>query len=204
LDYVREDLPKLFKSMDEGVHRLLDISSSLRTFARSDMTKVKFQVHEGIESTLMLLKHRLKADEHHPEVQILRQYADLPPISCYPGPLNQVFMNLVANALDAFEDYNRDRTYLELLAKPNVITITTAIAPSGDQATIRVQDNGPGMPADVKARIFEESFTTKPVGKGTGLGLAISHQIVVNKHCGQLTCVSFPGQGTEFAITLPI
>ena len=205
IDYVREDMPKLVRSMKEGVNRLRDISSSLRTFARSDSTsKVEFQVHEGIESTLMLLRHRLKPDERHPEVQVLKNYSELPLIYCYPGPLNQVFMNLIANALDAFDDLNHDRSYEEISKQPNLLSITTVIDPSQDTVTIRIQDNGSGIPPEIQSRIFEESFTTKPVGKGTGLGLAICYQIVVEKHGGQLTCCSTPSVSTEFAVTLPI
>ena len=205
LEYVQEDMPKLVRSMKEGVNRLRDISSSLRTFARSDSaSKVEFQMHEGIESTLMLLRHRLKPDEHHPEVQILKNYGDLPQIHCYPGPLNQVFMNLIANALDAFDDMNQGRSYEEISANPNVLSIATTVSSSKDSVTIRIKDNGLGIPPEVQARIFEESFTTKPVGKGTGLGLAICYQIVVEKHGGQLTCSSTPAVSTEFVVTLPI
>jgi signal transduction histidine kinase len=205
LEYVREDMPKLVRSMKEGVNRLRDISSSLRTFARSDSTsKVEFQMHEGIESTLMLLRHRLKPDENHPEIQILKNYGDLPRIRCYPGPLNQVFMNLIANALDAFDDMNHDRSYEEIAANPNILSITTAVNASKDFVTIRIKDNGLGMSSEVQSRIFEENFTTKPVGKGTGLGLAICYQIVVEKHGGQLTCSSIPTVSTEFMITLPV
>lgn len=205
IDYVREDMPKLVRSMKEGVNRLRDISSSLRTFARSDSTsKVEFQVHEGIESTLMLLRHRLKPDENHPEVQVLKNYAELPLIYCYPGPLNQVFMNLIANALDAFDDLNHDRSYEEISQQPNILSIATSMDAAQDTITIRIQDNGLGIPLEIQSRIFEESFTTKPVGKGTGLGLAICYQIVVEKHGGQLTCQSTPSVSTEFAVTLPI
>ncbi len=205
LDYMREDLPKLMSSMQEGMSRLRDISASLRTFARSDIaSKVEFQIHEGFESTIMLLKHRLKADEVHPEIQIIRQYGEIPSISCYPGPLNQVFMNLIANALDAFDECNQGLTYAAIAENPNTITITTAPNATKDSVIIRLHDNGPGIPPEVQSKIFEENFTTKPVGKGTGLGLAISKQIIEEKHCGKLDCISTIGQGTEFVITLPI
>jgi signal transduction histidine kinase len=152
----------------------------------------------------MLLKHRLKADENHPEIQIDRQYGDLPPIQCYPGQLNQVFMNLIANAIDVFEEQNLSRSYEEVSAAPNVIWISTAIDETAETVTIRIKDNGSGIPAEIQAQIFEPSFTTKPVGKGTGLGLAISRQIVLEKHGGELDCYSMMGQGTEFTIVLPI
>ncbi len=205
LDYIRADLPKAIQSMQDGVARLQGISAALRTFARSDSDeKVRFEIHDGIESTLMLLQHRLKASEQVPEVQVVRQYSTLPPVRCYPGPLNQVFMNLVANALDAFEDMNQGRSYAEIKANPNILTIATAVDSDQNQVTIRVQDNALGMSSEVQARIFKESFTTKPVGKGTGLGLAISRQIVVDKHGGDLSCRSSIGKGTTFLITLPL
>lgn len=205
LPYLAEDLPKLIASIHEGVNRLREISLSLRSFARSDMSsKVACQIHEGIESTLMLLKHRLKASEKHPEIQINRQYGDLPLIQCFPGQLNQVFMNLIANAIDVFEEQNLSRSYEEIVTSPNVIWISTAIDSSTETATIRIKDNGSGISPEVRSKIFEPSFTTKPVGKGTGLGLAISRQIIVEKHGGQLDCFSVVGQGTEFTISLPI
>jgi signal transduction histidine kinase len=204
LEYMRDDLPKLMSSMQEGMSRLRDISYSLRTFARADIaSKVEFQIHEGFESTIMLLKHRLKPDEHHPEIQIVKQYGQIPPISCYPGPLNQVFMNLIANALDAFEEMNEGQSYAAIAENPNTIAITTSMT-SDDIVVIRLQDNGPGIAAELQSQIFEENFTTKPVGKGTGLGLAISKQIIEEKHCGTLECHSTVGQGTEFVITLPV
>lgn len=205
LEYLTEDMPKLIRSIHEGVDRLRDISFSLRSFARSDISsKVEYQIHEGIESTLMLLKHRLKADEQHPEIQINRHYGDLSPIRCYPGQLNQVFMNLIANALDVFEEQNVARSYEEICTAPNVIWISTAIEQSTETATIRIKDNGFGISPEIQSQIFEPSFTTKPVGKGTGLGLAISRQIIVEKHGGKLDCHSVIGQGTEFTIVLPI
>ena len=205
LEYLSEDLPKLIKSIHTGVSRLRDISLSLRSFARSDVSsKVDFQIHEGLESTVMLLKHRLKADEHHPEIQINRHYGDFLPIQCYPGQLNQVFMNLIANAIDVFEEQNLSRSYEEVCAAPNMIWISTVIDEATKTVMIRIKDNGSGIPAEIQAQIFEPSFTTKPVGKGTGLGLAISRQIVVEKHGGQLNCYSVMEQGTEFTIVLPM
>ncbi|MCU0549354.1 MAG: response regulator [Leptolyngbya sp. Prado105] len=205
LEYLSEDLPKVISSIHEGVDRLRDISLSLRSFARSDISsKAEFQVHEGIESTLMLLKHRLKANEKHPEIQIIRNFAEMPPISCYPGQLNQVFMNLIANAIDAFEEQNEGRSYEEIAASPNVIWISTEVNREDQTISIRVKDNGLGILPDVQSQIFEPSFTTKPIGKGTGLGLPISRQIVMEKHGGRLECSSVRSQGTEFTIVLPI
>ncbi|BAU11113.1 response regulator receiver signal transduction histidine kinase [Leptolyngbya sp. NIES-3755] len=205
LEYLTEDMPKLIRSIHEGVDRLRDISFSLRSFARSDISsKVECQIHEGIESTIMLLKHRIKASEQHPEIQIHRNYGDLPPVRCYPGQLNQVFMNLIANALDVFEEQNAARSYEEISARPNTIWISTAIDTSTETATIRIKDNGSGISPEIQSQIFEPSFTTKPVGKGTGLGLAISRQIVMEKHGGKLDCHSVMGEGTEFTIAIPI
>ncbi|MEH2057441.1 MAG: response regulator [Nostoc sp.] len=205
LEYLTEDLPKLLASMHQGITRLKDISLSLRTFARADISSpVEFQIHEGINSTLMLLKHRLQGKGDRPKIQIVTQYDDLPPIICYPGQLNQVFMNIIANAIDAFDELHQNHSDQEIAACPNIITITTSVDLQQQTVTICIQDNGPGMPTEVQARIFEQSFTTKSVGKGTGLGLAISYQIIVDKHNGQVNCLSMPGDGTKFIITLPM
>jgi signal transduction histidine kinase len=213
LDYIHEDLPQLLSSMSQGVHRLKDISLSLRTFARSDITsQVEFQIHEGINSTLMLLKHRLKGHGNRPEIKVITEYGDLPPISCYPGQLNQVFMNIIANAVDAVDEpkcnnYPQGMQIDPALVNasiPPTIYITTSVDPQGENVTICIQDNGCGMPLEVQSRIFEQSFTTKPVGKGTGLGLAISYEIVVNKHHGDINFSSSPDTGTQFVLTLPI
>jgi signal transduction histidine kinase len=207
LDYLTTDLPKIVRSINDGTERLQDISLSLRTFARGDVSStVAYQVEEGLDSTLMLLSHRIKANEQRPAIAIVKQYQALPTIECYPGQLNQVFMNLIANAIDALEEANQQRNldYTRLVEQPNQIIISTALDPIGNYITIRIKDNGPGISAAVKAHIFEPSFTTKAVGKGTGLGLPISRQIIEEKHRGELTCISELGQGTEFVIHLPI
>ncbi|MEH2449473.1 MAG: response regulator [Nostoc sp.] len=204
-EYLAEDIPKLLGSMRQGIDRLKGISLSLRTFARSDISsKMEFQIHEGINSTLMLLKHRLQNKKDRPTIEIVSQYGKLPPISCYPGQLNQVFMNIIANAIDAFDDLNQNHSDQKIAACPNTITITTSVNYQQQAVIICIQDNGPGMLPEVQNRIFEQSFTTKPVGKGTGLGLAISYQIIVDKHNGKIDCFSIPGEGTKFIITLPI
>ena len=198
LDFLLDDLPKTVASMRQGTERIHNISMSLRTFSRSDTTtKVKSNIHEGIDSTLLILKHRLKVDPSHPEIAIIKEYGNLPLIECFPGQLNQVFMNIIANAIDAFEDSNQPQSSQE-----NQITIRTFI--DDGSAVIQISDNGMGIPEDVKPRIFEQLFTTKPVGKGTGLGLTIAHQIVVNKHDGTLEVNSHLGKGTTFKILLPI
>jgi signal transduction histidine kinase len=206
LEYLTEDLPKILGSMHQGIGRLKDISLSLRTFARSDISSmVEFQIHEGIDSTLMLLKHRFKDQGDRPQIEVVKQYGELPPINCYPGQLNQVFMNIIANAIDAFDDLHQNRSNQEIAATyPHTITIATSVEYQQKTVTICIEDNAFGMPPEVQARIFEPSFTTKPVGKGTGLGLAISYQIIIDKHNGQINCLSTFGQGTKFIITLPI
>ncbi|MGB6295153.1 MAG: response regulator [Rivularia sp. (in: cyanobacteria)] len=202
LEYLKEDLPKLMNSMRQGITRLKDISLSLRTFARTDIAyQVEYQIHEGLNSTLMLLKHRLKDIGNRPQIDIIKNYSDLPPISCYPGQLNQVFMNIIANAIDAFDDlHSADDSTANLSYS---IRITTSVDSANKTVSICIEDNALGMTPRVQARIFEQSFTTKPVGKGTGLGLAISHQIIVDKHSGKIDCFSTPGKGTKFIITLP-
>lgn len=205
LDYLEEDLPKLLASMNQGVERLREMSLSLRTFARADISrKMEFQVHEGLDSTLMLLKHRLKACGGRPEIQVIKRYGELPAISCYPGQLNQVFMNLIANAIEAFEEFDSDGACTQVPGTSYAITITTSFDPQQEAVVIGIEDNGHGMASEVQDRVFEPSFTTKPVGKGTGLGLAISYQIIVDKHQGTIDCLSTPGKGTTFTISLPL
>jgi len=211
IDFIAEDLPKVLASMQVGVERIRQISVSLRTFSRSDTSaKTLFDVHEGIESTLMLLKHRLKANGERPEIQLIKEYGNLPPIECYAGQLNQVFMNLLANSIDALEE----SITCGKLANRNTPNSTPTIwirtelqqisLKENDFVIIRIADNGTGISAAARERLFEPLFTTKKVGKGTGLGLSISHQIMVEKHKGQLRCISEPGQFTEFQIELPI
>ncbi|MEH2199255.1 hybrid sensor histidine kinase/response regulator [Nostoc sp.] len=205
LKYMLSDLPNLISSMKEGVQRIRNISTSLRTFSRADSDRKVFcNIHDGIDSTIMILKHRLKASEDRPEIQIIRDYDNLPDLECFIGQLNQVFMNLLANAIDALEESNIGRTYIEIEANPNQILIQTTLAENNNHILIRIKDNGVGMSADVQQKIFEYLFTTKPVGQGTGLGLSIARQIVVEKHEGTLEVNSALGKGSEFIIKLPI
>jgi signal transduction histidine kinase len=205
LDFVRGDLPKLIGSMELGVERIAAISQSLRTFSRADSDRpVAFNLHEGLDSTILILKHRLKPSETRPEIQIVKAYGDLPAIECYAGQMNQVFMNIIANAIDAMEKANDGKSYGAIAAQPNCLTIQTQVAPTGDAVLVSLQDNGSGMPPEVQERIFEHLYTTKEVGKGTGLGLAIAHQIVTVKHGGTIVVESQPGSGTKFVIALPI
>ena len=205
LEYLREDLPKLIGSMKEGVDRIRNISTSLRTFSRADSDRpVAFNIHDGLESTLLILKHRLKASEFRPAIEVVKDYGNLPLVKCFPGQLNQVFMNILANAIDALEESNKGLSFSEIKARPNQITVQTVMSESKNQVLIRIKDNGTGMPDSVKANIFNHLFTTKPVGQGTGLGLSIAHQIVVEKHGGTLTVNSSLGEGSEFVISIPV
>ncbi|NEQ36613.1 MAG: histidine kinase [Okeania sp. SIO3I5] len=201
LDYIVEDLPKILKSMKVGSERLREIVLSLRNFSRLDESAVKeVDIHTGIESTLMILEHRLKTRSDRPEIQVTKDYGNLPLIECHAGQLNQVFMNILANAIDALEDAIRVG---QLKERSPIISIKTAqVDPKW--ITIHITDNGPGIKTDIQTRLFDPFFTTKPVGKGTGLGLSISYQIICEKHGGYLLCCSEEGNGTEFIIKLPI
>jgi predicted ATPase/signal transduction histidine kinase len=203
LEYNLTDLPKIINSMAMACDRLKNISTSLRTFSRADRDyKVPFYLYEGIDSTILILKHRLKTNNLRPAIEIITDYGSLPQIKCFPGQLNQVFMNILANAIDAIEEANQGRSFAEIEANPNKITITTTIVDR--HAQISIMDNGKGMTEEIKAKIFDHLFTTKEVGKGTGLGLAIAKQIVEEKHNGTLSVISELGQGTEFIIALPL
>lgn len=203
LEYLIEDLPKMLNSMKIGCDRIREISTSLRTFSRSDTDiKTYADIHEGIDSTLMILSHRLKSNETRPEIQVIKKYSNIPKIYCYLGQLNQVFMNILANSIDSFEEANQNRTYSEIEENPNIITISTIN--TEQQIWILIEDNGCGMAPDIKNRIFDHLYTTKPIGKGTGLGLSISKQIIEVKHQGKLSVESELGKGSVFKITLPI
>ncbi len=203
LDYVREDLPNLIRAMKDGADRIKAISHSLRTFSRTDSDqKQKFNLHEGIDSTILILRHRLKASDQHPEITVETNYAEIPAIYCFPGQLNQVFMNLIANAIDALDESNQGRSFMDIQAHPNRITIETKLI--DEQVQIKISDNGTGISDEIKEQIFEHLFTTKIVGKGTGLGLAIVRQIVIEKHGGSIEVESHLGEGATFTITLPI
>ncbi len=204
LEFLTEDMQKMLSSMKMGTDRIRSIVLSLRNFSRIDEAEFKaVNIHEGIESTLLILQHRLKEKPEHPAIEVIRDYGDLPPIECYPGKLNQVFMNILVNAIDALDEVNSKRTYEENQQNPSQITIRTYV--SNDQwVEIAIADNGSGIPEQVKNRIFDPFFTTKAVGKGTGMGMAISYQIITEKHNGKLECFSIFGQGTEMKIQIPI
>ncbi len=198
LPYLRADLPKLLSSMEMGTDRIQEIVLSLRDFSRMDESDCKLaDLHDGLESTLLILQYRLKRSPDRPTIAIIRNYGDLPKVNCFPGQLNQVFMNLLSNAIDAIDEAVRDRG----LSTPE-ITIHTAV--HAHQVEVRIQDNGVGIPAAVAARIFDPFFTTKAVGKGTGMGLSISYQIVSDRHHGKLWCRSAKDGGTEFVMEIPL
>ncbi|MCT7981701.1 PAS domain S-box protein [Laspinema sp. A4] len=222
LEFIIDDLPKLLSSMKVGANRIREIVLSLRNFSRLDESQMKaVNLHEGIDSTLLILQNRLKAKPGREEIKIIKDYDSLPLIECYGGELNQVFMNLISNAIDALERPLKNNNL-----KPNPAFLPSATQPESDatiattysapyiliqttrkginQIEIKICDNGTGMTEQIRQRIFDPFFTTKPVGAGTGLGLSISYQIIVEKHRGKLECVSIPGKGTEFSISLPI
>jgi signal transduction histidine kinase len=205
LEFMVDDIPKVINSAKLGTKRIRDISNSLRTFSRADTTyKVLADIHEGIDSTLMILQHRLKGNDIRPEIQIIKEYGNVPLIKCYLGQLNQVFMNIIANAIDALDECSQGRTFEDIERVPNIITIKTQVSLDNQTVIIKIKDNGKGISEEVKSQIFDYLFTTKSVGKGTGLGLSISRQIVVEKHGGFLSCESVLGEGTELAIAIPI
>jgi signal transduction histidine kinase len=204
LEFLTEDIQKIVSSMKIGTDRIRGIVVSLRNFSRMDEADFKdVDIHEGIDSTLMILQHRLKDRSDCPAVVVIKDYGKLPNVECFPGQLNQVFMNILVNALDALEEMNSKRSYQQLKATPNQITIRTS-AIDNQWIEVAIADNGIGIPAPVKQRIFDPFFTTKPIGKGTGMGMSISYQIITEKHHGKLNCLSTPGSGTEFVIQIPI
>jgi PAS domain S-box-containing protein len=196
LDFLKDDLIKLLQSMRVGTQRIREIVLSLRNFSRLDEAEFKqVDIHEGINSTLMILHNRLKFKPDHPEILVVKEYGNLPLIECYSGQLNQVFMNILSNAIDALDE--------SCVGEQGQINICTEVINS-NQICIRISDNGKGIPQYVISKLFDPFFTTKDVGKGTGLGLSISYQIVVDRHGGKLSCNSEPGQGAEFIIEIPI
>ena len=227
LDFLELDLPKILDSMKIGAERIRKLVLSLRNFSRLDQADKKLvDIHEGLESTLLILQHRLKGKPNQPSIQVIKNYGKLPLVDCYPSQLNQVFMNVLSNAIDALEEYNYERTFEDIKASPSQITIFTSlkevsleergkgeeISPQfahhqflpSSRVVIRIADNGPGISSTLQSQIFDPFFTTKPIGKGTGLGLSISYQIVVEKHGGTFQCISHPGEGSEFWIEIPI
>lgn len=198
LDFIAVDFPKLLASMNQGANRISQIVQSLRDFSHLDEANYKcVDIHAGIDNTILLLEHRINKIYHGQKIQVTKKYTALPKIECYPKQLNQVFMNIISNAIDALE---------EGIEKFNIynpqISINTELV--GDKAIIRIADNGIGITTYIRERLFDPFFTTKTVGKGTGMGLAVSYQIIVDNHKGELQCISESGKGAEFIISIPL
>ncbi len=197
LDFLQEDLQKILDSIKVGTERISAIVLSLRNFSRLDEAELKLvDIHQGIDSTILILQHRLEATLNRSEILIIKDYGVLPNVECYAGQLNQVFISLLTNAIDALEELENKQI------TPKITISTSAI--DSNWIEIAIADNGIGIPESIQAQIFNPFFTTKPVGKGTGMGLAISYQIVCEQHQGKLNCFSSVGKGTEFQIQIPI
>ena len=197
-EYLYEDLTKVLGSMQVGIDRIREIVLSLRNFSRTDETGIQaVDIHAGIESTLLILQHRLKPSPDRSEIKVIRNYGKIPVVECYPSQLNQVFMNIFSNSIDALEECS-----LKQCNPPATLEISTDVT-ADNWVKIRIADNGPGFEAEVANKLFEPFFTTKAIGKGTGLGLSISRQIVVEKHKGKIQCHSVPSEGSEFMIEIP-
>lgn len=203
LEHLLQDLPKVISSMNVGIERISDISASLRTFSRTDIShKISVDIHEGINSTLVILQHRLEANNKRPAIEVIKKYSDLPLIECYSGLMNQVFMNVIANSIDAFDENIKES--FDATDNINKIIIKTAFDQDNKWVVISFKDNGVGIDNEAQKHIFEQFFSTKTIGKGTGMGLSISKQIVEVKHHGKLKCFSVLGEGTEFVIEIPV
>jgi len=195
VEFLQEDLLKMLNSMQMGTDRIRHLVVSLRNFSRLDESQIKpVDIHTGIDSTLVILQHRLKAKYDFPAIQVIKDYAQLPEVECYPSQLNQVFMNILSNAIDALEE--------SASASPT-ITIRTSLIDT-NWIRVNITDNGAGIAESDRSKIFDPFFTTKTVGKGTGLGLSISYQIITEKHGGKIECHSNVGQGTEFVLQIPV
>ena len=211
IEFIIADLDKILSSMKIGTERIRQIVLSLRNFSRLDEADMKpVDIHEGLDSTLLILQNRLKAKPEHPAIEVVKEYGNLPLVECYAGQMNQVFMNIISNAIDALEEFDgssfiahsNEQSTMNLEPSPTIRISTQVLHP--DRVVVRIADNGLGMTEEVRKRLFDPFFTTKPVGQGTGLGLSISYQIVVEKHSGMLRCISKAGQGSEFWIEIPM
>jgi signal transduction histidine kinase len=204
LEFIQEDLPNMVASMQVGSNRIRAIVTSLQKFSRINKKERKpVNIHAGLDGTILVLKHRLQPTEKRPKIRLIKKYGDIPLFRCHQGPLGQVFMNIVDNAIDALEESNQNRSYEEIQAKPNEIIITTEQISEG-WVKITIADNALGISEADQGQIFEPFFTTKSMGDATGLGLSISRQIIMEKHGGKLECVSTLGEGSEFQIYLPL
>ncbi|WP_375501347.1 sensor histidine kinase [uncultured Nostoc sp.] len=206
LEFIIDDLPKVLSSMAVGTDRIREIVLTLRNFSRLDEAEMKpVDIHQGIDSTLLILQYRLKGKHKQQEIAIIKDYGDLPLVECYAGGLNQVFMNILSNAIDALYEWEEECLSLKGETKKHLSSIMIHTQVKNEECVIiSIKDNGPGIPEEVKTKLFDPFFTTKPIGKGTGLGLSISYQIIVDKHKGKIKCISAPGKGTEFLIEIPI
>ena len=196
LDFVKSDMEKILSSMETGSDRIRNIILGLRNFSRLDEAEMKrVDIHQGLDNTLMMVQHRLSATENRAEIKTIENYGKLPKINCYASQLNQVFLNIIANAIDALTNSSA--------GKSPEIRLTTELM---NRQTVRISiaDNGPGMGENIRQKVFDPFFTTKPVGQGTGLGLSTSYQIITEQHGGHLHCISQPGVGTEFIIEIPV
>lgn len=204
LNFIQSDLPKTLQSMQVGTERISQIVLSLRTFSRMDEAEFKeVDIHAGIDSTIMILQHRLQEKPERPAIEIIPDYGELPVIECYAGQLNQVFMHILTNAIDAIEQKSIQQNLESIEVNPQQIKIRTSVIDT-NWIEIAIADNGIGMTSQVQQKIFNPFFTTKSVGKGTGMGMSISYQIITEKHRGKLKYVSIPNQGTEFVLQIPI
>jgi signal transduction histidine kinase len=204
VNFIIDDLTKILSSIEVGANRIYEIVLNLRNFSRLDEAGMKpVDIHQGIDSTLLILQHRLKEKSDYQPIEIIKEYSDLPPVECYAGQINQVFMNILSNAIDAIRQKEKEQAKQGIIKQSKCIIIRTQVK-NKRHVMISIKDNGLGMTEEVKAKLFDPFFTTKPVGQGTGLGLSISYQIVVKKHGGQIQCISAPGQGAEFIIEIPL
>lgn len=205
LNFIKEDLPKIICSMETGSARIRQTVLSLRNFSRLDEAEMKWvNLHEGIDNTLLILTHRMNINNPgHPNIKVIKDYGQLPLVQCYAGLLNQVFMNILTNSIDAIDDYSKKRSPEHQTSYSGTILISTQVFNS-KQVIILIGDNGSGMTKEVYQRIFDPFFTTKPIGAATGLGLSITYKIIVEQHHGALQCISAPGKGTAFLIQIPI
>ncbi|ABA23735.1 Response Regulator Receiver Signal Transduction Histidine Kinase [Trichormus variabilis ATCC 29413] len=204
LDKILIDIPKLMSAIDTGLERINNISDSLRNFSRSDISKkVFFDIREGINSTLIILSHRLKGNKLRADIEIIKDYGDIPVCECYPEQINQVFMNMIANAIDAIDELCQKTADMQNNQNHKII-IKTVWKQEEELLIVTFKDSGVGMSAETQKQIFEQFFTTKPSGKGMGLGLSISRQIIEEQHNGRLRCCSVLGEGTEFLMEIPV
>lgn len=199
IEFIQSDVPNIMSSMNAGTQRIIKIVESLRNFARHDEAHIKkVDIHEGIESTLVILSHQLVIGKAH-EIRIVKEYQpDLPRVECYASHINQTLMHILQNAIDALSEK------FQTIQEYSYPTIWVCTEATKNSVLIKIKDNGAGMSADICQRVFDPFFTTKPIGQGTGLGLSTSYKIVVEQHRGQLTCVSTPGEGTKLTIEIPI